>query len=678
MKKLFKLMIKNKLMFILLFLLFLGSFASTGLLLYSISLLTGIEDMLRIIGSGVIIIIFIAITLFGMKALIKNKPLSYIFIILISLIYTGITGYVGIQVYKAYGSLGKFSTTTNTYSTSIVTLKSNKVSDIKDLGNSKIGILNDKKSVDGYQIPQEIIKDEQLKVKTVKYESYVTLINDLYDEKIDYVFLPTNYTVLFKNIEGFDDIESKTKIIYTKDKKVKTKTSTGGKITKPFTVLLMGVDSEQENIKGASFNGDSLMLVTFNPETLNTTILSIPRDTYVPIACFAGQRENKITHAAWYGEDCMMKTITNFTGIDIDYYVKINFKGVVKLVDALGGIDVDVPIKFCEQDSNRNMNNQICLKPGAQTLNGEQALALSRHRKTINDFVRGQNQQLVVKGLMNKVKTIRSVDTIQELLATLSNNMETNMSTSEMLSLYDIAKDIATKTKDMPIEDLLTMQRLYISGYDQYIYDYSAINGQGTRMNLYNFVAYKGSLKDVTNAMKINLGLKNPEIIKTFSFDINTPYKETVIGQGKYSGSSVSILPSFIGSDKSKAISYGASHGFTVNVKYVSSPTGRVGQILEQSAPAGMDTKYVGKMTITVIEKVTGSSSKKPTDTDKNKTDKDKETKPSTGDEDEEKEKPDDGDTSGGNTGNQGSGSGSGSDKGDETEPPIPGTPGNE
>ena len=616
MKNLFKMMKKNKIMLFIMIILGLGCIVGTGFLIYALSLLSGIENTLRMIASGILIIVLIAILLFSMKALIKNKPISYLIIIIISIIFCGGTGYVGFQIYQAYGSLNNFTSSETTYSSSIVTLKDNKVEDIKDLGNSKIGILNDKNSVDGYQIPQEIIKEENLKVKTVDYDSYADLLNDLYEEKIDYVFLPTNYTVLFKNLEGFDDLESKTKIIYTKDKKVKSKNSSGGKITKPFTILLMGVDSELENIQGASFNGDSLMLLTFNPDTLNTTILSIPRDTYVPIACFKNQIENKITHAAWYGEDCMIDTISEWTGINIDYYVKINFKGVVKLVDALGGIDVDVPIEFCEQDSNRNMNNQICLSPGQQTLNGEQALALSRHRKTIDDFRRGQNQQLVVKGLMNKVKSIRSVDTIQELLATLSNNMETNMSTSEILSLYDVAKDIAVKSQDMPIEDLLTMQRLYISGYDQYIYDYSAIDGQGTRMRLYNFVAYEGSKNDVVDAMKINLGLKEPEIIKNFSFNVDTPYEETVIGQGEYDEARMAILPSFIRYDVSRATSYGNTYGFSVNIKYTSSTSGRVGQIIDQSAPEGMDVDYVGKLTITVIDKVIGNKNTTPKDDD--------------------------------------------------------------
>ena len=109
-------------------------------------------------------------------------------------------------------------------------------------------------------------------------------------------------------------------------------------------MLLMGIDSTEEGLdKNAVANGDSLMLVTFNPKTLNATMLSIPRDSYVPISCFVGKYENKITHAAWHGTDCMMQTIEDYFGITIDYYAKVNFKGLVHLVDAVGGIDVEVP-----------------------------------------------------------------------------------------------------------------------------------------------------------------------------------------------------------------------------------------------------------------------------------------------------------------------------------------------
>lgn len=607
MKKFWKLLTRNKAWFniILFFLIVLTG--SSIYLLYSIYLLKGIETFLRTCGSIALVIIWIIFILMAIKILLSKKVKNYLIYTLVILIYIMGSMFVAININTIYSKLGNISTNYTVYSASLVTLTTDKAESINDIGNAKIGILNDKNSVDGYQIPQNIIKNQNLKNDLVSYDSYITLINALYDKEINYIFLPTNYALMFKSIEGFEDIEAKTKIIYTEDQKVKKKNvSQNTSIDKPFTILLMGVDSVQENIKGSSFNGDSLILLTFNPTTLNTTILSIPRDTYVPIACFDGKRKNKITHAAWYGEECMINTIQNFTGINIDYYLKINFKGVVKLVDALGGIKVDVPIKFCEQDSNRSHKNEICLDKGVQTLNGEEALALSRHRHTINDFIRGQNQQLVVKAIMNRAKDIKDLDTLYKLLDTISNNMETNMSTDQILSFYNIGKDILSKSKDSSIDELLGMQRLYISGYDDYIYDYSTFNNQGTRLKLYDFVPYKGSINDVVEAMKVNLGLEKDEIIKTFSFSVDEPYEETVIGKGNYNESPIPLLPNFIGKDKEYAISYGQNHGIKINVSYVSTEDSsyHVGQIIDQDVHESIDITYVNTVNIKVVDEV--------------------------------------------------------------------------
>ncbi len=620
-----KMMKQNKGWTVVFYVLYLILMASSGYMLYSLSLLSNIENTLRLIGAIAIIIIAGLFILLSARSVIKQKKTSRIILAIILILYSGALFFIASNVHVVIDKIGNVSTNSTTYSSSIVTMKKNKAESISDIGSSELGMIKDENSIDGYQIPKQIIKNKKLSSnKIVEYDDYVSMLNDLYEGKIDYIFLPTGYTIKFGSLEGFEEIGNETKILYTEEKEIKTKTTKrGNKIDKPFTILLMGVDSEQENIKGASFNGDSLMLLTFNPTTLNTTILSIPRDTYVPISCFAGNRKNKITHAAWQGEDCMIKTIQDFTGITIDYYAKINFKGVVKLVDALGGIDVDVPIDFCEQDSNRDFANLICLKTGPQTLNGEQALALSRHRKTINDFVRGQNQQLVVKGLMNKAKTIKSIDTIYKLLDTLSNNLETNMTTNEILSFYNVAKDLLSRSKEnTSVEELFGMQRLYISGIDATIHDYNSIVNQGTRLNLYNFVPYESSIKDVVTAMKINLGLEKPKIIKTFQFDIDEPYEETVIGKGNYKDANLNLLPNFVGYDKSKAISYGNQNGLKVNINYVDSSQ-REGQIISQNLTPGMDLTAISKstgLTLTVSNGKGGSSSIK----DNNKDDKDK------------------------------------------------------
>lgn len=611
---------------IIMMLLFLVVTGASVYFIYAISLLNGIENTLRFIVSVVVVMIWLLTLRSYIRSLKKRKISKYIPRIILSIIYIVILIVIGGFIIKTYSKVDNLTSSHDLYSTSIVTLKSNKVDSIKDMNNKKIGRITDETSVEGYTIPEEIIDKNNLKNKIEDYDTYTDLLDALLNEKIDYVFLPTDYVAMFSSIETYAEIGNTTKIIYTQTKEVKAEKKAGSNLKEPFTILLMGVDSEQEDVRTASYNGDSLMLITFNPKTLSSTILSIPRDTYVPIACMKNQRKNKITHAAWQGESCMINTIQNFTGITIDYYVKINFKGVVKLVDSLGGIEVDVPLGFCEQDSDRNFGNLQCVEAGHQVLNGEQALAWARHRKSagFDDFVRGQNQQLVVKGILNQLKNVRSLDTVYELMDTLGNNMQTNMTTNEILSLYNIGKDVIIKAADTPMEELLSMQRLYISGSDAYIYDYDPRSGQGTRMNLYNFVPYEESLQAVIDAMKVNLGLKEPKMIKEFSFDINEPYEETIIGKMNKGTTGINLLPDFSGDTEAIVRSWGSRYGFTVAVKQVASSRAK-GTVISQSIPAKTDMEYVKSITINVS---TGVGASKPKDDDDDKKETSKPTPP--------------------------------------------------
>lgn len=570
---------------------------ATGYFLYSLTLLGSIETFLRYVVGIVLIGLMIFFFFHLRKTARKKKRVRFIVDVIISLVYSAILIFVGGNIIKAIGKVGNLTERETTYSASIVTLSSNKATSINDISSSKeLGMIKDKKSVDGYQIPKQIIEDKNLKNKVKYYDNYTDLLADLYDEKIEYIFLPSGYQSMFTSIDAYKNIAEDTKVIYTQKKSVKQEVSAGKSLKEPFTILLMGIDSDTNDLtQSSSFNGDSLMLITFNPTTLNSTILSIPRDTYVPIACFNGKRKNKITHAAWQGEQCMMDTITGFTGIPIDYYIKINFKGAVQLVDALGGIDAEVPIGFCEQNSDRAWGeNTICVDAGYQHLNGEQALAWARHRKSagFDDFVRGQNQQLVVKAMLNKLKDVRDLDTVYKILDTVGNNMATNMTTSEILSLYNIGKDVLTRTKDMAVEDVLSMQHLYISGADANIYDYSTINGQGTRMRLYNFVPYQESLDAVIEAMKVNLGMISPKMTKTFSFDASVPYEENIIGKMSKGSTNLTLLPDFSGSSVAYVQSYGSSHGIRIIVN------GNGSRVISQSVPYGADIEFVKTLTI--------------------------------------------------------------------------------
>jgi len=589
-------------------------------LIHALFQYTSIKDLKIIIYiiTG-IIIIFNSILIFNLfrrkkkKKRIKKSIKRFFLTILI--ILTILVGYTLNYITKSLDNANKEFVTT---SISLITLKDNKINNPKDIKNSKIAIGSDTEDLAMYKLPWEILNKYDLDEynEILGYEDYASMIRDLYSGEVEYIFLPTNYGVLYEEEEGYETLEADTKILDSTEKKETKEESellgTAKDVSEPFTILLLGVDSKAEGIENAdSFNGDAIILVTFNPDTLTATMLSIPRDTYVPISCFSDKAENKITHAAARGTKCVINTVQDFTGITIDYYAKINFTGMVDLVDALGGIEVDVPYAFCEQNSQRKWGKYtVKVEKGLQTLNGEQALALSRNRKkntkgmqacgtkynqgTRNDFVRGQNQQLVIKGIVNKAKNIENITKVYDILDAISNNMDTNMSRETILSFYNIAKDIITSSKNSSGE-LVTIQKLYLAGSDQYIYD------ERSRLTLYNYIPNQDSKAKVIKAMKENLGLVKTKPDTSFEYTIEEPYTQNTIGKdGNTPTKLYNLIPDFTTYSRTKADSWATKNGFTIIYKEVETDDYANGKIYEQSYPAKKRVDLCSSKTITL------------------------------------------------------------------------------
>lgn len=476
-------------------------------LTYYILELGPIEPLIRYIIIGVIILINI---LFFKKKKKINKKLAGLMMILFIIFNVLIAMIVG-RVYNAIDHINKSKIV---YSASIVTKKNSKIKSIDDIDNLKLGMINDVLSIDNYTIAKEIVDDNSLESdnEIIEYEEVLNLIKALYNDEVDAILISSNYANMFKTTEGYENIDQDLKTIYTQDKTVAKNDSTGNKkVTKPFTILLMGIDSELDNLQKNSYsNGDSLMLLTFNPDTFNTTMMSVPRDSYIPIAC-KNNEKNKLTHAGWSGTTCMMNTIENYFDIKIDYYVKINFKGVVNLVNALGGVDVEVPRNLCTDDSNRW--KKVCIEKGWQHLDGEHALVLARNRYDMPNgvFDRDKNQQKLIKAMLRKLTTIRSVNKFLDILDTVSNNLDTNLSTDEILSFYNIFKEILS-TSQKTDSDVLNIEQLKLEGEGKIMF-FKQYN-----MNMWALNLNEDQVKYNTNAMKINLGLKDPDMEKEITF----------------------------------------------------------------------------------------------------------------------------------------------------------------
>lgn len=572
--------------------------------IFNLLKLNDIENLIRYVICGFMIIINILfILLYYLYYPKKKRNIKLNIILVIMVILSLIAGFINFNFEKMFNVLDNITENTQEYTLSLVTLSDNSVEHISDIDDD-IAVIQDENIENGYKFALEIIEKNDIKHDLIKYETYLDIVSDLYSSKIKYAFLPDNYVNMFSLDEEYKDIGTKLKIIHNDSKKVEI-VSVNKDINKPFSILLMGVDT-----LNSSYNADTLLLITFNPETLGTTMLSIPRDTYTTIACTGGK--HKINSSGWYSDKCVVDTVSNLVDIDIDYYAKINFVGVVDLVNDLGGIDVDVVYPFCEQDSKRNFSNMIYVDEGLQHLNGEQALALTRNRNywygmcpdkynqkgyysynLRNDITRGMNQQLVLKAILNSLSQIKDLNTIYDLFDTVGNNVSTNMDKDTILSFYNIFKNIVMTSDLSNIENIFDIQKLSFEVYGTYIH----ISG----LNLSMIIPHQNSINVVSNAMKENLDLKKKDVIKNLSFDINNPYEEEVIGKGIYGGTVLNLLEDLTGKTYTDALSYCNKINFECEFEYVEIDDGSYenNQIISQNPPGNYDISLIRNKIIT-------------------------------------------------------------------------------
>lgn len=547
-------------------------FLSAGCFIYSILRVDNIENILRYLISGLIVLIIIYFLLSMYKILLKGKNIGIILYDILFVLLFVIFCYITLTINGFYNSISNMHKDTYTYSVSLIALSKNTYS-IKDIKKLKIGISSKDNNKDLNNVSNILIDSNDFRStnEIKEYDNNSDMLSDLYNKNIDLAILPSNYVSMYSNIDNYKNIGDDTYEIISKSKKIKKEVTESKKSeNEPFTLLLLGMDSTIKDISTVtSFNADSIILITFNPNTYNATILSIPRDTYVPMAC-NNNLESKITHSGWNGEKCVISTIENWMDIKIDYYVKVNFTALVSLVDEIGGIEMNIPYSFCEQDSNRKWGkNTIYVEKGLQTLNGEQALAFSRNRhpnpqcgaKYTNyyssDIVRGENQQKIISAILTKITKNLSLDKMKSLLNIIGTNIDTNMKINEMTSYYNILKAVTLS------ENNINFETLNLSTYGKGLYD-PLLNMPGMSMQIY----YKDSLDAIVNEMKVNLEIEKPNIIKTFSFSANKPYKLTTIGKGNFTQADIQTVPNFKGQSINVVQTWANNNGISLVIEY--------------------------------------------------------------------------------------------------------------
>ena len=213
-------------------------------------------------------------------------------------------------------------------------------------------------------------------------------------------------------------------------------------VSSKFGVLLMGVDNDEEREQTDHLDSartDSLIYMVYDGENKKIDMVSIPRDIWTNIYDGTGTgtiyTTAKINSAYTVGEeDATIETVQNYLQLPIDYYVNVNFISFKKIIDAIGGVTVNVPYDI-NQDYAADNSGETLIPEGRQLLNGEQALIFARIRKMDTDVDRGNRQQEVIEAAIHQALKINNVTKYQEILDSVSEDVNTNFKFEDLVSL---------------------------------------------------------------------------------------------------------------------------------------------------------------------------------------------------------------------------------------------------
>lgn len=417
---------------------------------------------------GIILFIDFLFWLFIIKSRIRkiSSAVAFIFMFILSL--------GSFYIFKTTGLFSGMSSNYKTYNYSVVVLKESGYSELGDLDNQLFGYLKS----DTEEIDQSLkhIKDK-ISVKYEEYDDVNTLINKLFDKKVEAVLLEDSYLKMFS--EDNSKFNSDTVVIYTFRVKVEIEdfSKDVNVVKEPFNIYVSGIDT-YGSVDSVS-RSDVNMVISVNPVTKQILMTSIPRDYYVTLHGVSGYGD-KLTHAGLYGVDMSVKTIEDLLDIEINYYVKVNFTSVTKIVDALGGVDVYSEYAFTSIDGYN-------YSKGYNKVSGEEALSFARERKAFasGDNQRIKNQQALLQAMFKKCISKEMIYKYNKLLDGVDGSFVTNMSADRITSLIRMQlKDMANWT--------ITSNSLKGSDSSNYTYSYAS-------QKLYVMEPLEESVEEATN-----------------------------------------------------------------------------------------------------------------------------------------------------------------------------------
>ena len=373
-----------------------------------------------------IAIAMILLALIALFLILKRKAKIFTMILLVVLVIVNAVSLIGVHQFVSLANQLNATSNYSSYSISVAVLADSEIGNVSQLSSvtapTKTDAENIKKLLDDIKTSQ----NKDLKVEDSS--SYLAAYKSLLAGETKAIVLNSVFENLIE--QEYPDHAQKIKKIYTKEL-TKTVEAPKSSQNKAFNIYISGIDTYGP-ISSVS-RSDVNIIMTVNQETKKILLTTTPRDAYVPIADGGNNQNDKLTHAGIYGVDASIHTLENLYGIDLNYYARLNFTSFLKLIDLLGGVDVNNDQEFTSLHGNYHF------PVGNVHLDSERALGFVRERYSLanGDGDRGRNQQKVISAIVQKLTSAEALKNFDDIMQSLQDSVQTNMPPETMVSLVN-------------------------------------------------------------------------------------------------------------------------------------------------------------------------------------------------------------------------------------------------
>lgn len=370
--------------------------------------------------------IMVFIALVALFLISNRKAKKFTLIMLLLSIVASSLALVGVHQFVSLANHLNATSNYSSYSISVAVLADSEIGNVSQLSSvtapTKTDAENIKKLLDDIKTSQ----NKDLKVEDSS--SYLAAYKSLLAGETKAIVLNSVFENLIE--QEYPDHAKKIKKIYTKEL-TKTVEAPKSSQNKAFNIYISGIDTYGP-ISSVS-RSDVNIIMTVNQETKKILLTTTPRDAYVPIADGGNNQNDKLTHAGIYGVDASIHTLENLYGIDLNYYARLNFTSFLKLIDLLGGVDVNNDQEFTSLHGNYHF------PVGNVHLDSERALGFVRERYSLanGDGDRGRNQQKVISAIVQKLTSAEALKNFDDIMQSLQDSVQTNMPPETMVSLVN-------------------------------------------------------------------------------------------------------------------------------------------------------------------------------------------------------------------------------------------------